>query len=139
MPHKVFLDTNVWYSALYGSATCNKILQAHIDGKITAILSQKVLDELIKNLHKKIPYALPTFKRILISIPPQVVPDPTQISTDIRKYVDAKDQKIFMSAQKAKVRYFVTGNIKDFSIKELEAKTGVKTISPREAVELLHL
>lgn len=137
-PERVFLDTNVWFSALYGSNNCLKLVQAHIEEKIQAVISWKVLDELIINLNKKAPRTVPIFKDIITFSPPLVVQD-REISSQIETLVDKKDRKIFASAMKAKAKYFVTGNTKDFKVSKLGKITGIRVISPKQAVELFKL
>jgi len=138
-PHKLFLDTNVWFSAFHGSANCTKLLKAHTQGIFIAVISQQVIEEAVKNIREKMPVLLPRFEQFMMENPPQVVTNPGKINSKIVKLVDRKDQSLFTAAISDKVDFFVTGNIKDFSVEKLEAKTGIKTITPREAVELLHL
>lgn len=136
---EVFIDTNVWFSAFYGSATCSKVIDGHLTGKINAIISQRVLKELIKNIQKKIPAVTPIFQKTFINVPPRVVSDPVEIEEKIKKLVDIKDQKIFCSAWIIKARYFVTGNIKHFQVKKLEKLTDIKILTPKQAMDLFHL
>lgn len=136
---RIFLDTNVWYSAIYGSPNCKKIIQAHINEKILAIISQKVLDELVRNLRKKIPEAFPTFENIITSYPPEIVADPQNVLPEVQALVHIKDQIIFTSAITARVKYFVTGNIKDFSVSRLEKLTGIRIVTPKQLVAILKL
>ncbi len=138
-PLKIFADTNIWFSAVYGSSHCQKLVAAHLDHKINLVVSQQVLKELIKNLQKKIPEALPTLEEIFLSRLPEIVSDPEKINSRIKRLINKKDQAIFVSALQAKVKYFVTGNIKDFKVKELEKLTDIKIITPQEAVRLLNL
>lgn len=138
-PLKVFADTNVWFSALYGSSNCEKLLRGHLEHKISLVISQQILRELVRNIQKKIPLVIPIFERIFMSCPPEIVSDPDKINSKIKKFIDPKDQPIFASALLAKVNVFVTGNIKDFNIKELEKLTGIKILAPKEAGEILEL
>lgn len=138
-PLKIFADTNVWFSSLYGSSNCQKLVRAHLEHKINLVLSQQVLKELIKNLQKKIPQAIPNLEMIFRSRFPEIISDPEKISLKIKKLVSEKDQAIFISAFQAKVKYFVTGNIKDFKVIKLEKLTGIKILTPKEAVEILKL
>lgn len=136
---KVFADTNVWFSALYGSKNCEKILDAHLRSKITLVISKQVLKELIKNIQMKAPGVMPALEKILISRPPEIVSDPEIIPKKIRGLISHPDQGIFVSCQNSQAEYFVTGNIKDFNVSELEKLTGIKILTPKEAVEALGL
>ncbi len=139
MVSRVFLDTNVWFSALYGSKNCQKIIDAHTENKITAIVSEEVLTELLRNLKVKIPYAFALFERILINSPPEVISDPQEIPKQIEPLIHQKDQGIFAAAILANVDYFVTGNIKDFQRTKLQKLTKIKIMTPKELVAELKL
>ena len=136
---RVFLDTNIWFSAYYGSAYCATLVTAHLQGILCAVISQQVLEEITRNMQKKLPKALPDFERLIINNPPEVVVSPSTIPQSIQLLVDAKDQHIFASAMSADVLYFVTGNTKDFFVGKLEELTGIKIVKPKEAVEILDL
>lgn len=132
---KTFLDTNVWFSAIYGSETCKKLLRGHAEQKISIIASQQVMKELLRNLGKKIPQALPVLEEILTSYPPEILADPVHVPEKIKRFIDKKDQRIFVAAMKAKVTYFVTGNIRDFQREKLKKLTRIKILTPQEAVK----
>lgn len=133
-PQLVFIDTNVWFSAFYGSPNSEKIIKAHTEGKIKAVVSRQVLRELVTNINKKIPKAMAGLKKIMESAPPVVVNNADLISSLVEKGVHKKDQTIFQSAINSKSKLFVTGNIKHFNIKSL---SGIKIVTPKEAVGLI--
>lgn len=134
---RVFIDTNVWFSAFYRSENPENLLKAHVEGKIVAIASQKVLNELIKNFKNKYPKALKPLKNFLKTYPPVIIVDPNHISHEIVDLVDKKDRKIFQSAINSKAKIFVTGNLKHFKIQEIYTKYKIEVIPPREAVMIL--
>lgn len=134
---RVFIDTNVWFSAFYGSENSKKLLTMHINDEINAVVSQKVLQELVINIKKKLPRALPELNKILNSAPPTVISDPKIISKGITALVHPKDAVILQAAVTAKIRMFITGNLKDFKIDEISAKYNVSVVSPKEAVDRL--
>ena len=136
---KVFADTNVWFSALYGSINCEKILDAYLRGKISLIMSKQVLNELIRNIQSKAPDVVPALEKILISHPPEIVRDPELIPKKIRGLISYPDQGIFMACQNSHVEYFIIGYIRDFKVVALEKLTGIKILTPKEAVEILGL
>jgi len=129
-PPKIFLDTNVWFSAFYGSENAEKLIRAHIEGKIKATVSQQVLEELVKNIKKKIPQAIDAFRRLLESTPPQIVRSPEKTAREVKRWV---------AAVNAKVKFFVTGNTKDFSVKNLKKRFSIEILSPRQATKKLGL
>lgn len=136
---KVFLDSNIFFSAFYGSVNCERLIKAHQKGEIIATISQQVIEESTINIREKIPQMLTSFERLLINNLPELVVDPKIIPSKITQFVDVKDQPIFASAMLAKVDYFVTGNIKDFKVKELEKDTGIKILTSKQLVERLNL
>ncbi|MBM3284225.1 putative toxin-antitoxin system toxin component, PIN family [Candidatus Gottesmanbacteria bacterium] len=136
---KVFCDTNVWFSAFYGSKNCEKLLNAHINRKIMAVISKQVLEELIRNFREKLPQALSIFQEFITSCPPEIIIDPKTINPKVKNLVSPEDGPIFTSAIIGRVDYFITGNRKDFKIARLEKLTGIKILSPKQAVRLFGL
>ncbi len=135
-PPKVFIDTNVWFSAFYGSRNAEKLIKAHIERKMQVVISQQVLEELVRNIKKKIPSAVKPLEDFMQSALPKIVKNPINISEEVKKWVDLKDQRIFQAAINASVRFFVTGNTKHFSIKNLEKNFGIKILNPKQATRI---
>ena len=133
----VFIDTNVWFSAFYGSANAGKILKAHVGGELKAVISQDVLAELARNIKKKYPKALGVLRDFLEASPPVILSRPKTTSLLIQKLVEKKDRVIFQSVVNAKIKYFITGNLKDFNVSKIEKELGIYIVSPREAIEKL--
>jgi putative PIN family toxin of toxin-antitoxin system len=136
---KVFIDTNVWFSAFYSSANSEKLIKAHINQKIKAVVSQKVLEELVTNIRRKIPSAMAPMQTLFESAPPVVIKNADQLDFKIKECVNDKDQMIFQSAVNSRAEYFVTGNLKDFKKDKIEKTYKIKIVSPKEAVERLNL
>ncbi|MDO8515604.1 MAG: hypothetical protein Q7S14_03830 [bacterium] len=164
---KVFLDSNIWFSAFYGSQNCQKILESgknnkmtllavnlqgitgsdplfgacssspHADevfagSKIKLVISQQVLKETVRNIKEKIPAQLDNFKTFILDNPPEIFSDPETLSKKLEGLISVEDLPIFQAAQTAKVDYFVTGNIKDFKVAELEKLTKIKILTPKQ-------
>ena len=136
---KVFLDSNIWFSLIYGSENCSKIITAHIEKRMAGIISSQVLEESIRNIVKKIPTKLATFESLISANPPKVVSSSQTIGPRIQSLVSPEDQPIFSSALDAEVDYFITGNIKDFKRDKLEKLTKIKVLTPAEAVKVFKL
>lgn len=134
---KVFIDANVWYSYFYGSANCEKVINAHLEGKIQGFVSEMVVREVMKNLKLKLPKTLVYYEKLLLAVPPVVVRDPVRIDKVVQADVETKDQAIFQAAVKARIKYFVTGNTKDFKVGSLRSKYGIEIITPSEMAKLL--
>jgi putative PIN family toxin of toxin-antitoxin system len=136
-PNLVFIDTNVWFSAFYGSQNAEKLLKAHVGGEIKAVISQKVLTELITNVRNKIPEVYKPLEKFLRSSPPTILSDSRKISKDVSKSVDINDQIIFQTAVDSKISIFITGNLKHFRRDSLEKSFPVKIFTPSEAIQYL--
>lgn len=136
---KVFIDTNVWFSFFYGSENAEKIIKAHINNKIQAVISKDVLDELVKNILSKIPDLEENLLTFFKSSPPAIVKSPVKINSEVKRLVQLKDRHVFQSCLNSKCNYFITGNLKDFKVYEIKNKFGVIILSPNETVKYLKL
>lgn len=125
---KAFIDTNVWFSAFYGSANCQAILVDYTKGKFEAIISRTVVRELTKNLGNKFPKGLDLVGKFLALYPPEMVESVAEVSLSLRGLQEAYN---------AKVKYFVTGNIKDFDVVMIKKKLNIQVISPADFIKLL--
>ena len=133
-PPLVFIDTNVWFSAIYGSSNCKTLIQAHIEGRLKAIVSRQVLRELVTNINKKVPSGMAPLKKLMGVAPPMVVENADVVNPQVAKFVDKKDQIIFQSAINSKSKIFVTGNIKHFKLRSI---SNIEIVSPKEALGLI--
>ena len=133
---KVFIDTNVWFSAFYGSKNAERLIKAHINKEIKVVISQQVLDELVKNVQAKIPGALPHLEKLFQAIPPEITKNPKVISLLVKKTVNPKDQSIFQTVLDSRIKFFVTGNLKHFKTEKIRRQTGVKIFNPAQAVQV---
>lgn len=133
----IFIDTNVWFSAFYGSENSERLLKLHVKGDIKAVISKQVLNELVRNIKKKFPKAIVPLKEFLESAPPIIVSNPDILKVELAGLVDKKDEKILQSAINAKAKLFVTGNLKDFDTKSIHELFDIQIVSPKEAVDIL--
>ena len=136
---RVFIDTNVWFSFLYGSPNCEKLINAHTKGRVKAVMSRQILEETVRNLKEKIPHTIAVFEQFIKSNPPIIIKDPGRVSKKISGLVSKEDRFIIGSAISARIKYFVTGNVKDFKRNEIKRKFRIEVLTPREAVEKLNL
>ena len=135
----IFTDTNIWFSALYGSDNCEKILKAHLAGRVKIMISEGVLTELIRTVKTKAPHTLKTLEKLLKISPPIISRKVVNVPRKYLNLADGKDLPILLAAHEAGVKIFVTGNIKDFNQALIEKKFGIKIITPKQAVQLLNL
>jgi len=136
---KVFIDTNVWFSAFFGSPNSETLLNAHVDKNIEVVASQEVIRELIRNIKYKFPSAFSSVQDFFKSTPPIIIKDPIKTSPQIESLVHIKDRLIFQSSLDAKIKIFVTGNTKHFDSKEIEKRLKVQILTPKQAVDVLGL
>ena len=132
---KVFLDTNIWFSAFYGSDNCGKIIELHAQKKIEAVVSRLVVQELTQNLGNKFPQGLKLVADFFSKFPPEMVDDCFEIDRKLKNLADPKDLPILLSAYFAKTECFVTGNIKDFAVKKIFDNLKIKVLTPKEFMQ----
>lgn len=135
----IFTDTNIWFSALYGSDNCEKILKAHLAGKVKIMISEGVLIELTRTIKLKAPHALKTLEKLLRISPPIISRKVINIPRKYSDLADKKDLPILLAAHALETKIFITGNLKDFNITQIEKTLEIKILSPKELVDLLNL
>lgn len=133
------MDTNIWFSVFYGSDNCRNIIELHAQKKIEVVVSRLVVQELTQNLGSKYPQGLKLAADFFYKFPPEMAEDCFEIDRKLKNLADLKDLPILLSAYSAKVEYFVTGNIKDFAVKNIFDKLKIKVITPKDFVKLFHL
>jgi len=137
---RIFLDTNVIFSALYSpTGPPADILRLHIDGKIRIVVSPQVLEELARAITAKLPAAASAVQALLLNAPPEVVPDPSP--GDVKRWtrlVNPVDAPIIAAAVQTGADYLITGDA-GFLAKASEIeKRGITVLSPRQFIDGLH-
>ena len=130
---RVFLDTNVLVSALYSAGgPPAAILRLHVEDQITIVVSQLVVEELVRAIHRKLPDALPLLRELLLNTPPEVVPDPTpeEIQT-FAHGVNRSDAPLLAAAVIAGADYLVSGDVA-FLREARRLEVAVTLVTPRE-------
>jgi putative PIN family toxin of toxin-antitoxin system len=136
---RVFLDSNVIFSGLYSSEGAPGIILEHlVKGSIRAVVSQQVLDEVVRTVRAKLPDALPALRRLLVSTPPEVVADPEL--QEMERWMNKLplwDAAILVAAIGAQPDYLITGD-KHFTENPIIAEeAGVHIVSPADFLKLL--
>jgi len=130
---RVFLDTNVLVSALYSAdGPPAAILRLHVDERITIVVSQLVVEELIRAIRRKFPDALPPLREFLLTTPPEVVPDPS--GDEIQRFapaVNRSDAPVLAAAVNADADYLVSGDVA-FLREARRLENSVALVTPRE-------
>jgi uncharacterized protein len=129
---RVFLDSNVIFSGLYSpEGGPGRILEHFIKGDITVIVSQQVLEEVVRTIKEKLPGALPALRRLLLNTPPEVVADPAM--SDIapwRGRLQPGDAAVLVAAAAARPDYFVTGDRHFLSRPDIAESAGIRIVTP---------
>ena len=134
---RVFLDSNVIFSGLYSSRGAPEvILESFIEGKLMVVVSQQVLDEVIRTLKEKLPEALPALRKLLVNTPPEIRKDPAiEEAKRWSGLLDIGDAAILASAVAAQPDYFVTGDRHFMENPEIAEKAGLHIVTPAQFIE----
>ena len=136
-PH-VFIDSNVWFSAFYKEGVCSELLRSLSKSVYEIVISELVLEEVIKNIKEKVPNALSYVIEYINSIKPTVVKNPSRsIIVQHKDLADKYDLLILVSAIEYKCTYFITGNMKDFKTELIKSKKHLIIITPRDFLLLM--
>jgi len=115
---KIFLDTNVILTGLKSKrGNSAQILKLCEKGKYKAIISDQVLEEIVRNVaeNKYFSALLPNYKKRMRKLNPIVIKDPAFTTVEKwSKVIDIYDASIFAAAHLAKVDYFITWNVRHF-------------------------
>lgn len=124
---KVVLDTDVIIAAFAVRGLCKDLFEYCL--KETDIYtSQVLLDEICKNLSKKIRLSQSSINQIRTFLQEQShCLDPVKLKTSICR--DSSDVHVLVTAKAAKVDFIITGDHDLLVIKEFEE---IKILSPRE-------
>lgn len=134
---RVFIDSNVWFSAFYKEGVCSQLLRNLTKLSYEIVISELVLEEVIRNIKEKIPKALSLVIEYLNNIRPTVVKIPNKsVISQYKTLAEEKDLPILVSAVEFKCLYFITGNMKDFKVDLIRKKTGLKVLTPSNFLNL---
>jgi putative PIN family toxin of toxin-antitoxin system len=136
---RVFLGTNVIISGLYSPhKSPGRILEYFIQGRIQVIISQQVLEELVRVIQIKLPEALPALNRFLMSSPPEIVEDPSPSEIEqLASLVHPEDAAILAASISAHLDYIVTGDNHFLIHPDILLATSFSILSPGQFVEMM--
>lgn len=129
---KVFLDSNVIFSALYSpQGTPAEVLYLTNKFEIKALISDQVELEVLRNLKLKLPEILGEFQHLLSAGVLTLVDDvPIERNQKWVKFLPQEDALILETAIFHGCDCLVTGNTRDFNL-EIEKVSGLKILTPR--------
>ena len=133
---RVFLDSNVIFSGLYSSKGApGKILELFIKGDIEVVISQQVLDEVIRTVKDKLPEALPALNTLLVNNPPEVVPAPEiECIEQWPGVLSLADAAILAAVHASQTYIFITGD-RHFFKSSILSGTGIFIETPATFLE----
>jgi len=134
---RVFLDSNVIFSGLYSSEGAPAvILRRFIEGGLRVVMSQQVLEEVVRTMNEKLPEALPSLRQLLVSVPPEITEDPAP--EDVARWdgvIHADDAGVLAAAVAAQPDYLITGDKHFFESPGIAEKTGLQIVTPAQFLE----
>ncbi len=136
---RVFLDSNVIFSGLYSPEGAPGIIFEHfVKGNISVVVSQQVLEEVIRTVKEKLPDSLPALRRLLINTPPEVAADPQL--PDIKRWtkkLHLGDAAILAAAISAQPDYFITGDRHFIENPDIVKETGLSIVMPAQFLKIM--
>lgn len=135
---KVFIDSNVWFSAFYKKGVASNLVSNLLQKKFEIVVSELVLEEIIRNIGKKLPATLSLVSQFFQECPVTVIKNPK--IKQLQKFTglaQKKDFPILASALNYKCAFFVTGNKKDFKIAKIKKQYHLLILNPREMLDRL--
>ena len=73
---KVFVDTNIWSSAIYKKGIPYRAILACLQKGHEIVICQQVLEEILLVIKRKYPQGISLFRRLFLQINPTVLKDP---------------------------------------------------------------
>ena len=136
---KVFLDSNVIISGLFSDKGAPRVILDILClglPVLTGVTGEYNLIEIERNLTKKMPDALPVYRKYLPLLNLEVIPLPS--SLEIKKLsglTSDKDMPVLVSAISGNGDFLVTGDKKDFI--RLKGKCSFRILSPSEFLDVI--
>jgi len=136
---RVFLDSNVIFSGLYSPQGAPGIILEHfVKGSISVVVSQQVLEEVIRTVKEKLPGSLPALRRLLVNTPPEVAPAPKL--PDIKRWTKKLhfgDAAILAAAIAAQPDYFITGDRHFIENPDIVKEIGFTIVMPTQFLKIM--
>jgi len=133
---RIFADANVLIAGAGSrSGASQAVLMLAEVGLFKIVVCRQVLDEVERNLRRKLPGAMGIFAELMAELNPEVVDDPEPASWHPwHHYIEAKDAPILAAAVSASVDRLLTLNTRDFT-QEVAKASGLHIQTPAEFIE----
>lgn len=137
MMPRLFVDSSVLIAAIYSTRGYSfDLLLMGIQGKITIVLSDVVVEETRRNIAISKPEKLAAFERAISIANFEIIVVSKEDATTAARYIVAKDAPILAAAKIARVDMLVTLDKKHFLGRpELEDYIQSPILTPAEAFE----
>ena len=136
---RVFLDSNVIFSGMYSSDGAPGIILEHfVEGRLRVVVSQQVLEEVVRTIKEKLPEALPALMRLLVSTPPEITENPIpEEAAHWAEVIHIEDAGILAAAVAAQPNYLITGDKHFFENPVIVEKSGLHIVTPAQFLDCL--
>jgi predicted nucleic acid-binding protein len=142
MPQKsetrIFLDSNAIFAAFcLPDEPASVILDRFLNGELTIVVSQQILEEVIQTVKEKLPDALPIFETFFVSFPPEIVKNPSPAGiAEWAQYISLQNALILAAAVAAHPDYLITTDQHFFENPEIVEKSGLRIVTPAQFLVL---
>ncbi len=140
MPPFLFMDSSALFTGVASPTGAARALLVLAEaGKVSVVVSEQVLAETERALARKLPQALPSFRKALRSTGIRIVPDPTiQELAPYRGLISHEaDLPILVAAMREEVGFLVTHNDRHFLRPEVQTGSGLRIGSPGNGLRWL--
>jgi len=137
MPSSLFMDSSALFTGVASATGAARALLVLAEaGKISVVVSQQVLVETERALARKLPQALPSYRKALRATGMRIVPDPT--TEELAPYrgliSHQADLPIPVAAMREQVDFLVTHNDHHFLRPEVQSGSGLRIGSPGDGL-----
>lgn len=135
---KIFLDSSALIAGVLSPVGAARVLLVMSErAEILLFINEHVITETERSLAKKVPQALPEFRRTLKNADIKIIPNPSarEVKKNLYLISDPQDVPILLSAMKAKVDFLATHNRKHFlDDPKVSENSGLKIGTPGDAL-----
>jgi predicted nucleic acid-binding protein len=136
---KIFFDSSALIAGVISSTGAARVLLVMSERKeILLFINEHVIAETERSLAKKVPIALPEFRRTLKDTDFKIIPNPTarEVRQSLYLINDPNDVPILLSAIKIKADFLATHNCKHFIDDPKAAElSGLRIGTPGDALK----
>ena len=136
---RIFLDSNVVLSGLFSDRGSPRIILDLFSldlPVLTGVTGEFNIVEIERNLQKKMPEVLPTYRKYLALLHLEITPLPSSKEVNALKgQIAEKDLPVLASALKADVDFLVTGDKKDFGKARIRGGYPFRIVTPAELLQ----